>query len=194
MNYKTIYLTGAPASGKSSTLALLEAQDRNLQVWEYGARLTAYIQGQGQALADQAQLRSQSSIIVRPEHVDALDEQLIKWTQKRRSHSHVLIDSHPVTKEAYGFRVTAFSEQKIRQLRPDEIWVFYTSPDVALQRIRHKADGRPEISLEEARMHTISQAAVATTYGVLCGCPVYMFDTDRNQQELVEVLVKRLAV
>lgn len=193
MAFKTIYVTGAPASGKSSTLGLLQSKVADILLWEYGSRLTEYLQRQGSRLTDQAELREKSALIVRPADVETLDQELLQWTEQGRLRSHVLIDSHPVTKEQHGFRVTAFSSEKIQQLRPDEIWVFYTSPETTLNRIQQKAEGRPIITVEEARMHTQTQAAVATTYGVLCGCPVYMYDSDRDQMELVEMLMARLA-
>lgn len=192
-SFKTVYVTGAPAAGKSSTMRLLERRVHGIQVWEYGERLTRYIQEKGEALTDQTELRERSARVARPEDIAALDEQLITWTWATRQSAHAIIDSHPVTKEAYGFRVTAFSEEKIKQLRPDEIWLLYASPEVTIERIRKKADGRPIITTEEARMHTSSQAAVATTYGIMCGCPAYMIDTDRDQVDLVNMLAGRLA-
>ena len=40
---KVIYLTGAPASGKSSTTRMLADRVPGLRVWEYGARLTEHV-------------------------------------------------------------------------------------------------------------------------------------------------------
>ena len=39
---KVIYLTGAPASGKSSTTRLLKERLADLEIWEYGAQLTEH--------------------------------------------------------------------------------------------------------------------------------------------------------
>ena len=193
MSFKTVYVTGAPAAGKSSTMRLLKERVHDIKLWEYGERLTQYIQEKGVALTDQTELRESSARVVCPDDIAALDEQLITWTRATRRSAHAIIDSHPVTKESYGFRVTAFTEDKVKQLQPDEIWLFYASPEVTIDRIRKKADGRPIITIEEARMHTSSQAAVATTYGIMCGCPVYMIDTDRDQADLVNMLAGRLA-
>lgn len=190
--YKAVYVTGAPASGKSSTLALLRERISELEIWEYGARLTDFLQKRGASLQDQDELRTRSSGIAQPSDIEALDEQLIEWTAASRLSGHTLIDSHPVTKEDYGFRVTAFSGEKFRQLRPDEIWLFYVAPEVTLDRISRKPAGRPMITLEEARMHNAAQASVASTFGIVAGCPVYMFDTDIDQAKLVGRLAARL--
>lgn len=193
MGYKVIYVTGAPASGKSSTTARLLALLPEVGVWEYGARLTEFLKARGAEIADQRELRSRSAGVAAPSDIDALDALLQAWVEEPRDSQHLLIDSHPVTKENYGFRVTAFSLDRIKLLQPDEIWLFYVTPETTVERIRSDSAGRPEITLEEARMHTLVQASVAVTYGVAAGCPVYMFDTDVDQTELVTRLCGRLA-
>ena len=104
----------------------------------------------------------------------------------------MIIDSHPVTKETYGFRVTAFAQEKVQRLRPDEIWVLYTAPCVMRERIRRTPGGRPMITEEEARMHTSTQVSVAVSYGIMTGSPVYLFDTDQDQALIVNSLLERL--
>jgi adenylate kinase len=190
--FKAIYVTGAPASGKSSTMAMLRNRICGLNVWEYGARLTTFVKERGAALTDQNELRAKSAGIVTPADIDALDSQLLDWTARSRLTGHCVIDSHPVTKEEYGFRVTAFSAERFRHLAADEIWLFYVDPEVTIDRIARKAAGRPMISLEEARIHSAAQASIASTYGVISGCPVYMFDTNIDQTKLVDRLAQRL--
>jgi adenylate kinase len=189
---KVIYLTGAPAAGKSSTLALLQEADPSIYRFEYGAELTKFIQEKDASLRDQEELRSLSAKIVTPEDVEALDEVLLGLIEELRNKQAIIVDSHPVTKEQYGYRITAFSQEKVQMLNPDEIWVFYTAPSVALDRIRKRPAGRPNISDEEARMHTALQASVAATYGIATGKPVYLFDTNCDQSELVRNLLDRL--
>ncbi|MBI1689672.1 ATP-binding protein [Methylorubrum sp. DB1722] len=190
--FKTVYVTGAPASGKSSTVAKLKERVPDLNVWEYGARLTEFLRSRGTELKDQDELRSQSARIVTPSDIDALDGKLLEWVAETRSRGPVVIDSHPVTKEDYGFRVTAFSGDGFRRLGPDEIWLFYVAPEVTCRRISKDAAGRPTITLEEARIHSAAQASVACTFGIAAGCPVYMFDTDVDQADLVDQLAARL--
>ncbi len=193
LDYKVVYVTGAPASGKSSTTARLLAMLPQVALWEYGAKLTEFLKAHGNNIADQRELRARSAGAVTPADINALDDLLRAWVEERRETQHLLIDSHPVTKEQYGFRVTAFSLERIKSLRPTEIWLFYAPPEVTVARIRRDPAGRPEITLEEARMHTMAQASLAMIYGVAAGCPVYMFDTNVDQAELVTRLRGRLA-
>tara|TARA_R100000655_G_scaffold105687_3_gene154159 strand:- start:104 stop:688 length:585 start_codon:yes stop_codon:yes gene_type:complete len=189
---KVIYVTGAPAAGKSSTLARLVEADPTLLHFEYGAELTKHIMSDGRPVTDQQELRARSAGIVTPADVEAVDAKLLRMVAQCRGNQTILIDSHAVTKEDYGFRITAFSQAVVQQLAPDEIWLFYTEPDIAVVRIRGDAKGRPEIAEEQARMHTHVQASIAATYGVIAGVPVYLFDTHGAQADLVERLLRRL--
>jgi adenylate kinase len=189
---KVIYVTGAPAAGKSSTLARLAEADPSILHFKYGAELAMYIQSEGRPVADQQELRARSAKIVTPADVEAVDAKLLRMVGHYRGSQTILIDSHAVTKEDYGFRVTAFSQAVVQQLSPDEIWLFYTDPEVAVGRIRGDARGRPAITEEQARMHTHIQASVAITYGVAIGVAVYLIDTHGSQDDLVERLQRRL--
>lgn len=192
MANKVIYLTGAPASGKSSTSNALRSRVQELAVFEYGARLTSFINKKDQHSLAQSAIRERSSAVVTPQDVAAVDEELIQFVRKQRMAGPIVIDSHAVTKESYGFRVTPYSLEKFAELSPTHIWVLYTSPNVALARIKHDAQGRPLITEEEARFHTSLQASVAVTYGMSLGIPVYFFDSDRPFDNLVAELASRL--
>jgi adenylate kinase len=190
---KVIYLTGAPAAGKSSTTRVLLQRVPELLVWEYGARLTDHVRASEAEVMDQDELRSRSAGLVTPEHVAEVDAAVLAFVRENRAHRHVLIDSHPVTKESYGYRITPFSLEQFAVLAPDEIWVLYVDPGETRKRIRREPGGRPLVTEEEARMHTMLQASVAATYGMSLRCPVYMFDTSGEREPLIDKLVERLA-
>lgn len=190
---KVIYLTGAPAAGKSSTSRLLKKRIPGLQVWEYGARLTAYCAAKDDTISGQDVLRSRSSSVVSPDDVAAVDDALLAFVDHHRPTGPILIDSHPVTKEAYGFRITAFEAEQVKRLRPTEVWVLYADPPETRRRIQDDPAGRPKITSDEAMTHTLLQASVAAQYGVICGCPVYLFDTAQSRDALIDRLVGRLS-
>lgn len=57
---EVVYLTGAPASGKSSLTKALKANLPELEVFEFDERLTARLSGAGQ-IRSQSDLRAQSA-------------------------------------------------------------------------------------------------------------------------------------
>jgi adenylate kinase len=190
---KVVYVTGAPAAGKSSTLRLLAEVVPEILVWEYGARLTEFLQDKSSEIKTQSQVRTNSAKVVTPADVAELDEHLLAFVDQNRGRQPVIVDSHPVTKERYGYRITAFSLAQIQRLAPDEIWVFIASPTETRRRIESDAAGRPQVSEEDARFHTALQASVAATYGVLSNAAVYVFETAGPRENLIEQLRKRLA-
>lgn len=189
--HPVIYLTGAPASGKSSLTKALKSLVNNLEIFEYVARLTEYIQRSRQ-LQDQSDLRELSSSIVTPEDVAAVDRQMIEFVARYRKTSAVIIDSHAVTKESYGYRVTPYKLSEFEKLNPTKIWMLFTPPRITIERIQNNPQGRPVISEEEARFHTSLQSNVATTYGMHLGIPIYLFDSSGDPDLLAKDLAKRL--
>ena len=189
---KLIYLTGAPASGKSSTTSLLRDRVPGLVVWEYGERLTKHVSCRVGSEFTQEELRTGSAQVVTPQDVEEVDRALMTFVAEHRSKRHVLIDSHPVTKEEYGYRITPFSLACFTRLAPDEIWMLFASPCETQRRIAADDGGRPMVTEEEARMHTAMQASVAATYGMSLGRPVYLFDTGGPREDLISRLADRL--
>ena len=187
-----IYLTEAPAAGKSSLTRQLRQRITSLEIFEFGQRLTEYINLTRRAGVTQIDLRSSSGTIVTPEDVKVVDEQLIEFVDARRAAVPVIIDSHPVTKEKYGYRVTPYSLRDFERLSPTKIWVLYTDPEVAAERIAADDAGRPSVSVEEARFHTHLQASVATTYGMHLGIPVHFFEASGSQADLADMLAGRV--
>jgi adenylate kinase len=190
---KTIYVTGAPAAGKSSNVRLLVEVAPDVLVWEYGAQLTELLRAKASDIKTQDDLRAKSAGVVSPTDIAELDERLLSFVEENRGRRSVIIDSHPVTKEEYGYRITAFSATQVQKLAPDEIWIFVASPNETRRRIGEKAGGRPQVSEEEARFHTALQASVTATYGILSGATVYVFETIGPRENLIEQLKKRLA-
>jgi len=183
--FRVIYLTGAPAAGKSSLTRALSSLVSPLEIFEYGERLTSYVSDRRKQELTQESIRSSSAAVVTPEDVNAVDKQLVAFVADARKRSHVIIDSHAVTKERYGFRVTPYSLRDFAQLSPDAICVLFTSPEVAVTRIDRSPAGRPRVTLWEAGFHTGLQASVATTYGMSAGIPIYLIDSSVPADDVV---------
>ena len=96
--HDVIYLTGAPAAGKSSIAAGLREKLPSLQVFEYGAQLAAHITASTQAQLDQEGLRREASKVSMLTHVRAVDKSLLTFVARNRTIGPILIDTHAVTK------------------------------------------------------------------------------------------------
>jgi adenylate kinase len=191
--YSVIYLTGPPATGKSTLVAGLERRVRPLQVYSYSKLLADHIAERDRTAVNQDEIRKQSARMVTAEDVAAVDIQLLATVEQQRTSSHVIIDSHAVTKEVYGFRVTPFSIKQVEALRPTHIIVLYTESSVVLERIKKNSQGRPLISTFEATMHNDLQGAVALIYGIHLGVPIYFLDSNRSFEQLVEEVARHMS-
>lgn len=191
-SYEVIYLTGAPAAGKSTVLRALQRAVSPVVCFEYGARLLEYLRERGVEIRDQAELRARSAQVVMPEHIRAVDELLIEFVEANRQRAHVVIDTHAVTREEYGFRVTPYSLRDFSLLAPTQIWVLYVNPDIAVRRINEAPDGRRDVTPWEAGFHAGLQGSVAITYGMYIGAPVYFFDSSGGAERLAQELAARM--
>lgn len=184
--YEVIYLTGAPAAGKSSIAEQLSTAISPIEVFNYGAEFTKHLANKHGGSFHQDDVRRNSSVLITPEDVESLDRLLLERVNEHRHASHFVIDTHAVTKEAYGFRVTPFSLQQFAELRPTKIVVMYVSPEITVSRIARNAGGRPMVTEFESGFHTALQASLAITYGSSLGIPVYYLDSDKEPAELLK--------
>ncbi|MDD5247565.1 MAG: ATP-binding protein [Rhodocyclaceae bacterium] len=185
---RVIYLTGAPAAGKSTLCAGLQKRAPSLLLFSYSALLREHLRQRDGAAIGAAEIREKSSCIVSREDVMAVDARLINEVNAKRGTHDILIDSHPVTKESYGFRVTPFKREQLHALSPDAIVCLYASPDVLRERINMAPDGRPLPSIFEIGLHVHMQAAVAAQYSVEVGRTCYLFDSGVNSDALVDAV------
>lgn len=135
---------------------------------------------------DALEIRQQSAAVVTREDVQATDDMLLREVSAARQSCHVIVDSHPVTKEIYGFRMTAFTVEQLQALNPDAIVCTYTPAEELERRVRADPQGRALSSLYELDMHVKLQTTVAAQYGVVLGRPSYFLDTSSPLHKVVE--------
>jgi adenylate kinase len=195
MTFEVVYLTGPPASGKTTLCKRLEAEVPRLAVFHYSSLLVAHIRSSRPELSEltEDELRERSASIIQASDVETVDRQLIKTVRRIRKASHVIIDSHAVTKEPFGYRVTPFSGTQLRALQPTMIAMIYAEAGEIAQRISRASGGRPSVTVFQADFHTFLQAQIALAYGLQLGLPVYVFDATKSVEPAIEKLASKLA-
>lgn len=183
---KVIYLTGAPATGKSTLCQHLSERSPSILAYSYSKLLRDYINGARRIQVNESDIRRQSGTIVTSEAVRAVDGWLVNEVQRNRSSRHIIIDSHAVTKEHYGFRVTPFSKEKLCELAPDAVVCLYAAPEVLAERIVLDPAGRPLPTMFELGLHVEVQSTLAAQYSVLLGKPLYLIDSAMALETVVE--------
>ncbi len=189
--FHVLYLTGAPATGKTTLANNIKENIDAVEVFSYGEMLTKRINMKNDQDLVQNDLRSKSSAIITTQDVLSLDDELIEIVSEKRKNSHVVIDSHPVTKESYGYRITAFKLDVLRKINPSIIVTLFADPKVIVNRIRTASEGRPLVTEFEAHMHNNLQSSVAVNYSILLESKSYFLDSNQSQELLVNE-IKRI--
>ncbi len=182
--YKVIYLTGAPATGKSTLCKEVLKIVEPLIIFSYADELLNHINskhGRKNSLTD---LREASAHIVSYKDVLEVDKKIISELKRNRDKAHFIIDSHAVTKEDFGFRITPFNYRQLRKINPSIIVVLYSSPEEIKSRISKEAQGRPTVSTFECEMHMSLQSSVAISYSIHLDCPLYFFNSTTSPVDL----------
>ncbi len=190
--YQVIYLTGPPASGKSTLVQTLHQAIQPMESFSYNKVLAEYVGQRASGPLSEDQIRQQSAQVVTPEDVVIVDNLLIRFVNERRQSSHIVIDSHAITKESFGFRATPFRLEILKALDPTYIFMLYCGCTTTVDRIRSHSQGRPLVTEDEARLHCDLQASVALIYSILLGVPVYFLDSSKPVTDLATQIIRRL--
>lgn len=182
--YEVIYLTGAAAAGKS-TLSRTVSASPAFAVFEYGQELLNQASGSRLGLTH-ADTRRDPQKIIKPEHVAATDEALQLFIRAHRDSRHVVIDSHAVSKEPYGFRIEPFGPGQLQRAALSRIVVLRCAPEILVRRTRDAPDGRPAVTLSEADEYQSFQATVAISYAIILGVPIHFLNSATPPAELYE--------
>jgi adenylate kinase len=173
-----IYLTGSPATGKTTLAERLSNQITNLLHFRFGRVLTDLIQNNHE-ITQQA-LRTATSHVSTPELVNLVNEKAISTCEQHRKSESVIIDTHAVTTENTGFRITPMSFEQIGRLKPDIFVCLTAQPTVRQARVRAASNGRPSLTEEQLRTQGLLQESLVVTYSAAIGRPAYFM---RNETE-----------
>lgn len=184
MANKVIYLTGIPGVGKTTVINALSKKTtyRNIRVFSYGEELLK-LHSEIDGLST---LRSSSSKVITEADVRLTDDRLRDFVEQ--SPDTVIIESHAVTVETYGFRVVPFNLSVLNSLGISHIVALFDTPDNVLCRIRQQPQGRIIPSKASTFTAQNLQLSIAASYAILCSASLYCFDV-ANENLINEMVV-----
>lgn len=187
---RVVYVTGAPATGKSTLCRAISERFANTENFCYSERLRDHVNRQRREAIDEVAIRRESAKAISADDVQAMDSALHEAVRVTHgSDRNLLIDSHPVTKEDYGFRITPFSSVMLKALELDAIICLYADAQMLAQRIQSDAQGRPLPTTFELETHVQSQIGIASQYSVISGIPCFLVDSGVSRERLVDTVI-----
>jgi adenylate kinase len=185
---KVVLLTGAPGTGKSTLRRSLESCIPGLQHFDYGELLLRRKKQQGIQLRYD-ELREQSSSVISSKDVADTDDWVAAEIGRSRVRSDVIIDSHALTREEYGFRAIPYSVHQLDAIKFDAIIALRCD---LIARVAADRGGRRELSVELAREIQTLQEALCLHYAVGCACTAFVIDTSKQTAEEVSAVAARI--
>lgn len=181
--YEAVLLTGTAAVGKS-TLSRKIGKTSGFKAFEYGDELFKQA-AQKHPEITHSETRSHSEIFIIDEDVRNTDEALQLFIQENRNKYHVVIDSHAVSKEIYGFRSEPFRLGELQRANFSRIVCLYCEPNIIVERTKNNLEGRPTLTIQEAEFYQSFQSSVAITYSSILGIPLHFINSNAHPDEVV---------
>lgn len=190
-------INGIPASGKTTAVNYLEKNFSQIYVLRFGSLIFQYKKKKFPQLKYE-DLRKKSSSLIGFDDIKTIDNIVIEVTKKHRSSSHVLIESHGVTREDFGFRVTPYTHiNQIHKLKLHAIVFISCKPTIVYDRINKNAKGRKPISQNEVVQNIRLQECLSMIYSTQAGCPLYVIDNSGSKssfQKQIDLLFNKLLI
>ena len=186
---KVVLLTGVPAVGKTTLARYARERIAHLHVVTFGEMIFEARQREEPTITYQ-EMRASPTKQAAGDSIAEATELLIERAGELRRTSNVLIDSHAVAKDDYGFRITPDSEAVLKRLMLDAVIVLHARPDTVLARMQSSPAGRRIVTPRQLATHEALQDAVAVAYAVASGCPVYVLEASSELDESLASLLR----
>jgi adenylate kinase len=169
MKKKVILLTGIPSSGKTTATDYVRTNFENIKVVRYGELLFRMKEKTHPGIKYE-QMRSQSGSILSKEDLAGADDLILKTVIDHKGKFDIIIESHGVTKEDYGFRITPYKNvKKLVNLGVTNVVYISSDSDIIVKRMLGSAKGRKKMNQGQIQQNFRLQETLALVYAVLTG-------------------------
>lgn len=184
-----IYLTGVPASGKSTFCERLRTQVPKVETFSYSEVLLRQIQKR--STLTHSDISSGNLNLVSHEDISNADNELA--TAIERAKGPVIVDSHAVNGNNGRWRISPFKRPILARCGFTRIILLKIPHEEYLARVSSFTRGRPTMNEYEFTQMDRYQEAVAVSMSVTLGASCYIYHLDGDVQSVVAEWVERLS-
>lgn len=190
---KVVLITGFPGAGKTTVVNHLQKIVLNAIVVRYGEVILEVLRRKDKTLTYD-KMKKNASGLIDETVVAKADRLVLRRAPKLKQKGSLLMESHAVTKEDFGIKLTPPQNSAfISKINFDAIVFIYCSPKVLLKRIQNNPGQRLTPSLNEIRVGTQLQQGLSLNYSILAKCPLYVVDNSKGEDALQTQLTQIFA-
>ncbi|MGI8426323.1 MAG: ATP-binding protein [Actinomycetota bacterium] len=179
-------MTGVPGVGKTTVCSMLAAQYPGRYCHVSFGKLILEALESGERALSYSGLRREVSKFVTPAVIERATRLLEERARSAEPTIWTVVDSHAVSQDWYGYRVTADGPRYFAVIRYKAIVNLFANAGAVLNRTVLDRAGRHALSEKELELHSGLQAAVSICYGSLSECPVFFVDAGGDIKAVVE--------
>jgi adenylate kinase len=161
-------LTGVPGVGKTTVSKKLGELIDPLEIISFG-EVILNARADDQPRITHSELRRNPTSEATMRTIKNASELLVLRLHELRTRTNVIIDSHAVAKDRYGFRVTPDGISLLSRIGLRAIFVLHANHDEVRRRLKIDTKGR-------------------ISYGVATGCPVFVLNATTVEQTAEDLL------
>jgi len=186
MEGKFILLTGAPGVGKSTITRSIETRISPMTRIGFGD-LIFEVKKQLGTIENYEQLRATPDKSIPINYVSLAAEVLLNRVTLLRHATNIILDSHAVVNDYFGFRIVP-EINDFERVKIDAVIVVHAPFEIVEQRVIREPKGRNPISKHSFEKHQTMQDAVAIHFSLLAKCPMYVVETDDDLSKSLYIL------
>ncbi len=170
-------VTGVPGIGKSTICSTLaEGQPDRYRHVSFGRLILEALTDHGVTGVSEQDLRRRATELVTKQVLKSATALLAALVDRATDHEWLLIDSHAVSQDWYGYRATPDGSDYFAIFTYAAVVQLFAESTVVLERGAASTSGRYASTPGQLDLHFQLQAAVSISYGAQSACPVFFVD------------------
>jgi adenylate kinase len=187
MKGKFILMTGVPGVGKSTIARNIQTRITPIVRIGFG-ELIFEVKQQQETPENYGQFKAKPDKSIPINYVNLAREVLLNRVDEFRDTTNIILDSHAVVNDYFGFRIVPeiidFERAKV-----DAVIVIHAPFEIVKQRVIREPKERNLIPKQTFKKHQVMQDAVAIHFSLMARCPMYVVETDDDLNKSVRIMI-----